>query len=120
LSKPSDRKTEQFNVRINADLYARFDKVARRESRKHGELARMILEAVIDEVEAAGSLAQFMQREPGPPRYSPRVSHVTQDQVRTALGIIFQHAPSPVIERVVEFISERAARYEGENNNVRK
>lgn len=110
--------THQLNVRVSADVYERIEKLARKDRRTLGEVARMIMEGALQEAERNESLARFSDsRTLGAP-YSTRVSEVTQEQVRAGLRIIFENAPLPVVERVTEFISERAARYQEANSGV--
>lgn len=103
----------QVGLRISPELNARLEKLADREMRQIAEIVRILVESALPAAEEAPSLASFARRNSHRTiPYSPRVSQATQDNVQTALRMIFDHAPSSVIERVVEFISERAARYE--------
>jgi predicted HicB family RNase H-like nuclease len=103
---------QQINVRLSPELYEEFEKLARNEDRSMGELARMVLEWFMPELKRSGSTKVLTAHAPRK-GYSRRVSEELQDELHAALDLIFERAPSTVIERVTEFLTERAGKYAG-------
>jgi hypothetical protein len=104
-----ETRTDQLSFRVDQTLMNRLDKAAVTEDLKRADLARKIFAWAWKQYEQAGSLHALREERVG--AQSRRVSDETQEQIFTALKTIFDRAPSTVIERVVEYLTERAGKY---------
>ena len=75
-----------------------------------GEVARILLEWVLPQIRESDTLISLTRGTTGR-KYSRRVSEELQDQLHSALDVIFERAPSSVIDRVAEYLNERAGKY---------
>lgn len=62
-------------------------------------------------LEQAGNSETLLSYQAGPSRKTGRVSEELQDQLHGALDLIFDRAPSTVIDAVTKYLTERAGRY---------
>jgi hypothetical protein len=115
-----DRKKSQLNIWLGKQNGPEIDELAAREQSLTGrtttrtDFGRELFVWALDRYREAGSLANLKAQTPQRPVAMvgiSRVSAETQEQTFTGLRVIFGNAPSSVIERVVEYVSERAARY---------
>jgi hypothetical protein len=104
--------TQQINVRLSPDLYEGLEEYARKDWRSMGELGRILLEWAVPLLRKAGSMQALSGWQAAPKRESiGRVSPETHEQLHLALDAILNSAPSTVIERVSEYLIERAVKY---------
>jgi hypothetical protein len=86
---------------------------ARREGRSQSNLCDRLLEWSVKFLDQAGDSNALMAWEchRGGQRKTAKVSAETQDQLHAALDILLERAPSAVIEKVTEYVLQRAGKY---------
>lgn len=102
--------SHQVNPRLSASSYEAIDRMAKREGKSMGAVARVLIELVLPYVRETDTTASLTRGIPGR-LYSRRVSEDLQDQLHSALDIIFARAPSAVIEEVERVLTKLAGKY---------
>jgi predicted DNA-binding protein len=105
-----EKLLHQINVRTSGELFADLEEISRKERRPLGEIVRMALEWIVPELKNYGSVRVLTRHRPRK-GYSRRVSEELQDELHAALDLIFERAPSTVVDRVAEYLTERAGKY---------
>ena len=108
-----DKKTA-LSLKVRPELKRGLDAHAKAEKRSAGNLGEVLLEWSFEQLQAAGDTVTLM-RSPGVPK-SRRISLETQEQLFTALKIIIERAPSPVIEEVTRKLEAWAGKFGAEKN----
>lgn len=78
--------------------------------RRRADFLASLWEFAWAEYKRAGSLEALAKAAPRR-RYSRRVSEEMQDQLHAALDLIFERAPSAVVEQIAKLLTERAGKY---------
>ena len=105
-------KKTYLNLYVAPDVKQALERLAKREDRKLSNLCDRLLGWCAKWLEAAGDSQTLMTWKPmRGSRRSPRVSEELQDELHEALDLIFERAPSTVVERVAEYLTERAGKY---------
>ena len=112
---PSTKKTRELSYtisfRIPTHEVQEVDRAFPRERlRRRADFLASLWELVWNEYKRAGSLDALSKAAPRR-RYSRRVSEELQDELHAALDLIFDRAPSTVIEQIAKILTERAGRY---------
>lgn len=105
-----EKLIHQINVRLPLGLYEELEKLAQAEHRPMGELTRLALEWIIPELKRSGSFRILTAHAPRK-GYSRRISEELQDELHAALDLIFERAPSTVMDDVAEYLTRRAGKY---------
>jgi hypothetical protein len=103
------KKLSQVSMKLEDAFYARLKSACGIQKHSDAQLARILIEWALPYYERARSVEALQAADP--PIATGRVSRETQEQLFTALRAILDRAPSTVIERVVEYITERAGKY---------
>jgi hypothetical protein len=107
----STKLSHQVNVRLSPSAYEKIKHLARAEHRDSmGEVVRVLIDWILPQIGEFGTLASLSAIAPGK-RYSRRVSADLQDQLHSAIDLIFEHAPSAIIQDVAEYLTKRAGKY---------
>jgi len=110
----TSKLSHQVNVRLSPAAYERIKQLAKAERRDSlGEVVRVLVDWILPQLGEFGTLASLSAVAPGK-RYSRRVSADLQDKLHSALDVIFEHAPSRIIEDVEQLLIQRAGKYRGE------
>ena len=75
-----------------------------------GEVVRILIEWILPHLRESDTLPNLTRGIPGR-RYSRRVSEELQDQLHAALDLIFDRAPSAIVEEVARTLTKFAGKY---------
>jgi hypothetical protein len=96
----------QVNVRLSPEQYEAIER------RPVAEITRLLIEFALPQLGRPGTIASLTTDVPARV-HSKRVSEETQNELHAALDLLFENAPSTVIERVAEYLTEKAGKYTG-------
>jgi DNA primase catalytic subunit len=100
-----------ISFRIPLPQLQEIEEAVQKEARRHRtDLLEFVWTWAWNEYKRAGSL-QALLGGTRARKYSRRVSEELQDQLYTALGTIFERAPSAVIEDIARILTQRAGKY---------
>lgn len=99
LAKP------QVSFRVDEQFYGDLKRWAHNEELAPADFVRKLVRYAASAYERAGSLHALRTGKPA------KVSELTHVQVYSALDSILEHGPPAVVERVVEFLTDRAGKY---------
>lgn len=108
--KAKSKRDRQVNPRLSPETHEKIERIAHREDRAMGEVVRILVEWILPHLRESDTLTGLTRGMPGR-LYSRRVSELTQDQLHNALDIIFERAPSAVIEEIGRRLTEFAGKY---------
>ncbi len=107
-----ETKKTYLNLYVSPEVKTTLEAQARREDRPLSNLSDRLLKWATKWLVQAGDSQTLAHWTARPPRKkSARISEETQEEIFTALEVIFERAPSAVIERVAEYLTERAGKY---------
>lgn len=92
-------------LRVDPRTREDLERWSKNERRKLGDFVRELVVFAASAYEHAGSLHSLRTGKPG------KISELTHVEVYSALDTILEHGPPAVVERVVEFLTERAGKY---------
>lgn len=110
---PVEEKKTYLNLYISPSAKELLEKHAKNEGRTLSNLCDRLLSWTAKWLEEAGDSQALMNWEASPRTRHPskRVSEELQDQLHAALDVMFERAPSTVVERVAEYLTSRAGKY---------
>jgi hypothetical protein len=107
-----ETKKTYLNLYVAPEVKEALERQAEGEDRKLSNLCDRLLSWCLKWVQAAGDSQTLITWEPGHrAKRSRRVSEELQDELHEALDLIFDRAPSTVVDRVAEYLTERAGKY---------
>jgi hypothetical protein len=115
--KPVEAKKVPLSLYVSPEVRRFIEAQAKREDRTPSNLCDRMLAWSAKWLEKAQSSDLLMHWTAGPgaatrlARRSKRVSEETQEQLHEALDLIFERAPLTAIEKVTEFLTDRAGKY---------
>jgi hypothetical protein len=102
-------KRVPLNLKVLPDVKGGIERIARRERRSESNVAEILLEWALNQLDRAGSTLTLIESEA--PVQMPRISRETQEMLFTALRTILERAPDAVIEDTIRRITETAGKY---------
>lgn len=102
-------KRVHLNLKVTPDIKASVERIAARERRSESNVAEILIEWALSQLDRAGSTLTLIQSEA--PVQMPRISRETQEMLFTALRTILERAPSSVVEETIRRITETAGKY---------
>lgn len=114
-----EEKKTYLNLYISPHIKELLEKHANLEDRTLSNLCDRLLTWAAKYLDEAGGSQALMSWEASPLRRHPskRVSEEMQDQLHAALDLMFERAPSTVVERLAEYLTSRAGKYGEEKAN---
>jgi hypothetical protein len=103
-------KRVNLNLKVLPDIKSAIERIAGRERRTESNVAEILLEWALNQLDRAGSTLTLIQSEA--PVQMPRISRETQEILFTALRTILERAPAAVVEDTIRRITDTAAKYD--------
>lgn len=109
-----EEKKTYLNLYISPSVKEKLERQAVHEDRTLSNLCDRLLSWSLKWLEDAGDSQVLLTWEASQShraKASKRVSEELQDQLHSALDLIFERAPSAVVERAAEYLTARAGKY---------
>lgn len=107
-----EAKKTYLNLYISPEIKEILERQAKHEGRTLSNLCDRLLSWSSKYLDEAGDSQALLTWEASHrPKASKRVSEELQDQLHSALEVLFERAPSAVVERVAEYLMARAGKY---------
>ncbi len=118
MEEQKEEKKTYLNVYISPTTKELLEKHAKAEDRTLSSLTDRVLKWTCKWLEKAGDSQTLMSWEASGPSRHPisivptkRISAELQGQMHDALNLIFERAPSALVERVAEYLTVRAGKF---------